>query len=400
MIIEGKKLGRGTAACELAAILEESDLLGGGAKADVDLALRVDAFRRGRGLMPGVHDRIAGQKRRLLEMLDIQEEREKDSELGILVAFAYPERIARKKPERGGQYQLANGTIAVLPHGNLAREEFLAIADVDAGSGDAKIYLAASIKESELEAAFSSEIVNEKEIEWNDVKRQVRARSVRKLGAVVLSEQSLELEGEEITRGLIEGIRRTGLQCLPWEQDSDRLRARVQWARRSVKEASEWPDLSDEALMASLESWLAPFLGGMWKLDQLERLDLIEILRAVFTHQQLRELDRLAPSQLQVPSGSRITLDYMPTDHPALSVKLQELFGLTETPRVGGGTIPVTIHLLSPAARPLAVTQDLRSFWQKVYPEIRKQLRARYPKHPWPEDPLTATPTRRTIRKH
>jgi ATP-dependent helicase HrpB len=137
----------------------------------------------------------------------------------------------------------------------------------------------------------------------------------------------------------------------------------------------------------------------MWKLDQLQRLDLVEIHRAMFSHQQLRELDRLAPSQLQVPSGSRITLDYAPTDHPALSVKLQELFGLTETPRVGGGTIPVTIHLLSPAGRPLAVTQDLRSFWQNVYPDIRKQLRARYPKHPWPENPLTATPTHRTIRK-
>jgi ATP-dependent helicase HrpB len=138
----------------------------------------------------------------------------------------------------------------------------------------------------------------------------------------------------------------------------------------------------------------------MWKLDQLQRLDLVEILRSMFTHQQLRELDRLAPSKLLVPSGSRITLDYTPTDHPALSVKLQELFGLTETPRVGGGTTPVTIHLLSPAARPLAVTQDLRSFWENVYPEIRKQLRARYPKHPWPEDPLTATPTRRTIKRH
>jgi len=400
MIIKGKKLGRGAAACELAAMLEERDLLGGGAKADVDLTSRVGAFRRGRGLMPGLRDRIAAQKRRLMEMLDIHDERENDSEPGILVAFAYPERIARKRPERGGQYQLANGTIAVLPHGNLAREEFIAIADIDAGSGDAKIYLAASIKESELEAAFSEEIVNEKEIEWNDAKRQVRARSVRKLGAVVLREQPLELAGEEVTQALIEGIRRTGLQCLPWEKESERFRSRVQWARRSIREASEWPDLSDEALRSSFESWLAPFLDGMWKLEQLQRLDLVEILRTMFTHQQLRELDRLAPSQLLVPSGSRITLDYTPTDHPALSVKLQELFGLTETPRVGGGTIPVTIHLLSPAARPLAVTQDLRSFWQNVYPEIRKQLRARYPKHPWPEDPLTAIPTRRTLRKH
>jgi ATP-dependent helicase HrpB len=335
-----------------------------------------------------------------MEMLGIDDERENNSDCGILVAYAYPERIARKRPERFGLYQLANGTTAVLPHGNLAREEFLVIADVDAGSGDAKIYLAASIKESELELAFSDGIVNETEIEWDDAKQHVRARSVRKLGAVLLREQSLEPAGEEIARSLIEGIRKTGLRCLPWEKESQQFCSRVQWVRRSIKEASEWPDLSDETLAGSLERWLGPFLDGMWKLDQLQRLDLAEILRSMFTHQQLRELDRLAPSQLLVPSGSRITLDYTPTDHPALSVKLQELFGLTETPCVGGGTIPVTIHLLSPAARPLAVTQDLRSFWENVYPEIRKQLRARYPKHPWPENPLTAAPTRRTIKRH
>ncbi|MCX6132421.1 MAG: ATP-dependent helicase HrpB [Ignavibacteriales bacterium] len=399
MIIKGKELKRGAAACELAAILEERDLLGGGAKSDVDLASRIDAFRGGRGLAPVVRDRIEAQRKRLMDMLDIENGPVNDSECGILVSLAYPERVARKRPENGGRYQLANGSVAVLPQGNLGREEFLAIADVDAGSGEAKIYLAASIKESELEAAFSHEVLSSIEIEWSDAKRQVRARRVRKLGAVVLSEQAIEPSGEEITRALLEGIRRVGLSCLPWEKEADRFRTRVQWVRRSMKEAVEWPDLSDEALAVSLEKWLAPFVDGMRKLDQLLRLDLVEILRSMFDHQQLRDLDRFAPSHLQVPSGSRVALDYTPSDHPALFVKLQELFGLTETPRVGGGTTPVTIHLLSPAARPLAVTQDLRSFWQNTYPEIRKQLRAKYPKHPWPEDPLTATPTRRTIRK-
>jgi ATP-dependent helicase HrpB len=161
----------------------------------------------------------------------------------------------------------------------------------------------------------------------------------------------------------------------------------------------ELPDLSDKVLEASVAEWLGPFLEGMWTLQHLQRLKLTEILRSRLAHHDLREIDRLAPSHLQVPSGSRIALEYTTADYPALSVKLQELFGLTETPRIAGGTIPVTIRLLSPAGRPLAVTQDLRSFWQNTYPEIRKQLRARYPKHPWPEEPLTATPTRRTIRK-
>ena len=399
MIIKGKKLGRGSAACELAAMLEERDLLGGGAKADVDVGSRMEALHRGRGLPPGVVDRITAQKRRLMEMPDIKNEGKEHREYGILVAFAYPERIARRRPEHTGQYQLANGTIAVLPQGNLGREEFLAIADVEAGSGDAKIYLAASIQEAELESAFSDEITEENEVEWNDVKRQVRARTVRKLGAVVLGEKSLDPAGDGVAPALMEGIRRIGMHCLPWEKESERFRGRIQWARRSIREMSDWPDLSDEALLSSLETWLVPFAGGMWKLDQLQRLDLVEIFRSMFTRKQLGDLDRLAPSHLQVPSGSRVSIDYTPSDHPSLSVKLQELFGLTETPHIGGRTIPVTIHLLSPAARPLAVTQDLRSFWQNTYPEIRKQLRARYPKHPWPEDPLTATPTRRTIRK-
>jgi ATP-dependent helicase HrpB len=162
---------------------------------------------------------------------------------------------------------------------------------------------------------------------------------------------------------------------------------------------SDFPDLSDGGLIASMETWLAPFTKGMWKLEQLQRLGLADVLRSQLSPHQQRELDRLAPPYLLVPSGSRIALDYTQTDHPSLSVKLQELFGLAETPRVAGEKIPVTIHLLSPASRPLAVTQDLRSFWQNVYPEIRKQLRARYPKHPWPEDPMTAVPTRRTTKR-
>jgi ATP-dependent helicase HrpB len=148
-----------------------------------------------------------------------------------------------------------------------------------------------------------------------------------------------------------------------------------------------------------MENWLEPYLIGMTRLDQLQRLQLAELLRHYLTAQKMRELDRLAPSHLQVPSGSSIAIEYGRETHPVLSVKLQELFGLLETPLVAAGTIPVTIHLLSPAARPLAVTQDLPSFWQKVYPDIRKQLRARYPKHPWPEDPLTAAPTKKTVRQ-
>lgn len=400
MIIKGNELGFGSTACELAALLEERDSLPGGNKNDVDLASRMDALKTGRGVTRGAAERIAAQKSRLMEAINIKKEKTNEEKLGLLLAMAYPERISRRRPDRPGVYQLSGGTLAVLPAGSLlAREEFLAIADADIGSGDAKIYLAAPVQASELESAFSGDITTEEEIAWISDEQKVKARRVRKLGAVVLSEQQLEPSGEEVSRALIEGIRRSGLQCLPWDKETEQFRLRAEWTKKSIRLLFDLPDLTAEGLLGSLEGWLEPFLGGMWKLEHLQRLNLGKVLRTSFTPQQLRELDRLAPSHLQVPSGSHIALDYTPIDHPSLSVKLQELFGLTETPRIGGGSIPVTIHLLSPAARPLAVTQDLHSFWQNTYPEIRKQFRARYPRHPWPEDPLSAAPTRKTLKR-
>jgi ATP-dependent helicase HrpB len=400
MILRGKELGYGASACELAALLEEREMSGGGPNQDVDLASRIEEFRKGRGVTAGVLERVSGQQRRLMEMTETQGEVGDISKTGLLLALAYPERVGRRRAERSELYQLSGGTVAALPAGSLlARNEYLTIADVDAGNASARIHLAAPVQKDELEMAFASDISMGKEIAWSTADSKVKARRLRKLGAVILDEQQLEPEGEEISRALIEGVRRIGLYCLPWDKETERFRARAQWARRAAPGMSGLPDLSDEALAASLEHWLAPFVENMWKLEQLQRLDLLTIVRSLLTPQQARDLDRLAPSHLQVPSGSRVALDYTQTEHPSLSVKLQELFGLVETPRVAGGTIPVTIHLLSPAARPLAVTQDLHSFWQSVYPEIRKQLRARYPKHPWPEDPLTATPTRRTIQR-
>ena len=397
MIIKGKQFGHSAAACELAAILEERDSLFTGADKDVDLVTRIDAARRKSGQRSGINERVASQSRRLVEMTDSGGADSRGDASGLLLALAYPERIARKRPERSGSYQLSGGGVAALPAGSLlGRSEYLAIADLDAGSGNARIYLAASVSERELESAFASEIIVEKEIEWNATEKRVKARRLRKLGDVILREEQLELEGEEVVRALAEGIRRTGLHCLPWDKEAEHFRARVQWARRLMPEL---PDLSDEALDSSIVEWLGPFLDGMWTLQHLQRLRITEILRSRLSVHQLREIDRFAPSHLKVPSGSRVALEYSAAGYPALFVKLQELFGLTETPRIGNGTTPVSIHLLSPAGRPLAVTQDLHSFWQNTYPEIRKQLRARYPKHPWPENPLTATPTRRTIRK-
>ena len=400
MIVLGKEMGFGATACRLAALLEEGDIGGGKGDRDIDLASHYELLHRKRGFASGMHERILAQTRRLTELMKIEESEGENVPLGVLLALAYPERIARRRPDRAGLYQLSGGTTAALPSGStLTRNEYLAIADVEAWAGNAKIHLAAPLAKKDLEKVFGDRITGQTKVEWSDSEKKVVSRRVRMLGAVIIDETPFEAEGGEVTRALIDGLRRNGLASLPWNKETESFRARVQWARRLVPLLQDLPDLSDDALASTLEKWLAPFLGGMWKLEHLQRLQLGEILRSQFSHHQLKELDRLAPSHLQVPSGSRIALNYTPNDNPALSVKLQELFGLTETPRVGGGAIPVTIHLLSPAARPLAVTQDLRSFWQNVYPDIRKQLRARYPKHPWPENPLAAVPTKKTIRR-
>ena len=327
---------------------------------------------------------------------------------GLLVAWAFPDRVARRREDRPGTFQLANGTAAALPAGDpLAREEFLAIAAVDAADGRGaaertisgafavgKIYLAAALSRAELLAGFAGELRQREEVVWDARQERVRARRVVELEYLVVDETAITPDPELAAAAMAAGIRSKGLHVLPWEKESRRFQARAEWARRLKP---EWPDFSDDALQAGLEDWLQPHLSGLMRLEQLQTLPLAELLRARLTGAQRHELDQLAPAWLAVPSGSRIAIEYAAEGDPVLAVKLQELFGLVETPRIGGGRVPLTIHLLSPAARPLAVTQDLRSFWEKLYPEIRRQLRARYPKHPWPEDPLTAEPTRKTL---
>jgi ATP-dependent helicase HrpB len=195
---------------------------------------------------------------------------------------------------------------------------------------------------------------------------------------------------------MLEGIRTMGLDVLPWSREAVAFRARSEWLRTRRLVPEDWPDLSEGHLLALLPAWLGPFLGNVSRRAHLASLDLAAILRARFSFRQLKELDRLAPEAVTVPTGSRIRLDYASGDQPVLAVRLQEMFGQSETPAVGGGDVNVLLHLLSPAGRPLAVTQDLPSFWRNAYPEVRKQMRGRYPKHVWPEDPAEARPTKRT----
>lgn len=400
MIIRGKALGAGYLACEVAALLEERDILRGEKGLDIDLNSRLHALRSGKTVDRSAHNRVLGEIQRLSSLAGVGKESDsEDADAGILLALAYPERIARRREAGGRRYRTAGGTGAILPEWSLlAREEFLAIADVDGVGTEAKVFLAAPVQLPDLLDVFGNRIVSREEVIWDSRNREVIARQTQSLDALVLAERKTQPSGEPARTAMLEGIREMGLQCLPWNKASDSLRGRSEWLRGQGLCNEDWPDLSDEGLMNGLQEWLGPFLNGFFRREHLDRLDMQAVLKARFTHAQLRDLDRQAPVDLKVPTGSRIKLDYPPSGPPVLAVKLQEMFGQTDTPTVANGNIPVLIHLLSPAGRPLAVTQDLRSFWANVYPEVRKQMRGRYSKHPWPEDPLNASPTRRTKR--
>jgi len=417
MMIAGQTLGRGRTAAALAAILSERDLVKArpGAR-DADLRLRLElldpAAHAARHLPDGVAvDRGAVQRarqtaRQWQRQLGGAAEAIDSNAAGLLVALAYPDRIAQRRAGRdGGQFVLSNGRGARLPATEpLAAADYLAVADLDGGGSggreDARIFRAAPLGLDEIERGFAGHIETRALVAWDGREQAVRARRQRCLGRLVLKDEPLEpAPREAITAALIEGIRTVGLGCLPWTAALEQWRARAMFLRRQDAPPGAWPDLSDAALAASLEDWLAPFLDRASRLSHLKNLDLGAALRARLDWAQQRALDSAAPTHIVVPSGSRLPIDYQQGDVPVLAVRLQEMFGLTATPAVVGGTVPVLLHLLSPASRPVQVTRDLASFWTTGYRAVRADLRGQYPKHYWPDDPLQAQPTSRTKKR-
>jgi ATP-dependent helicase HrpB len=236
--------------------------------------------------------------------------------------------------------------------------------------------------------------VSERVLRWNESRGAVEAFEEHRVASIVLERRSVPVQSADALPALLAAVRSRGLSALPWSDAARRLRLRMQ-ALRSWMPESGLPDVSDAHLLATLEQWLAPHLEGKRGLDALGREALSQALAAMLDYEQRRALDAHAPDQLAVPSGQSRRLEYAPGEAPVLAVKLQELFGLADTPRVGGGRVPVTLHLLSPAGRPIQVTQDLKGFWERTYPEVKKELKGRYPRHPWPDDPWSATPTHR-----
>lgn len=392
MVLRARTDGIGGTAAELAAILE-----GRRPSPEADLRASIEALHRDRG-DPSVA-RLRETARDIARRFDLGRGGGPE-DAGALLALAYPDRVARRRPGMRGAFLLANGRGAVLRESDpLAASEYLAVAETDDAGREARILAAAPLDEATLEAVLGDRIAWVETVGWDAAEQAVAARRQRRLGALVLADAALSKpDPDAVAAALLEGVRRLGLAALPWRDGAVALRQRVGFARLlddGALESGAWPDWSDAALTETLADWLGPHLGGMRRRTDLDRLDLAQILSAELGWDQQRALDALAPTTIPIPSGRRATLDYADPAQPVLAVKLQEMFGQAETPRVGGGRVPVAIHLLSPAGRPLQVTRDLAGFWAGSYAEVRKDMRGRYPRHPWPDDPLAAPATAR-----
>ncbi|HEU4963586.1 MAG TPA: ATP-dependent helicase HrpB [Bacilli bacterium] len=409
LVLKGREFGYGALACELAALLSERDILQGEqALPNVDLRLRVEALHRtgdgGRSsdaILFGHRVNMAACRRALVEAkhwkraIGVAGEvvAHEDVEMcGLLLAFAYPDRIAQKRST--GRFLLRNGRGAALQDGQpLAKEAYLVAAELDDQGAESRMFLAAPVELSELERYVGEQIEEEEFVEWDSSVKAVKARLRKRLGALVVKDAPLqEPDPDALLEALLQGIRKEGLGLLPWSKSAKRLRARLQMMHQY--EPEKWPDVSDEGLLATLEDWLAPHVYGVKNRDGLQALQLVSILEGLLSWDQRRELDELFPTHIVVPSGSRVLIDYSDPTKPVLAVRLQEMFGLQETPRIARGRVPLTLHLLSPAHRPVQVTQDLASFWSSTYFDVKKDLKGRYPKHYWPDDPLQAPPTK------
>jgi len=289
---------------------------------------------------------------------------------------------------------LRNGLGAVLPDGSsLTGAPYLAIAELGGQRPDARVVLAAALERAELDELLGDDVEREDVVEWRGADRAIVAVRRERLGAIVLRETTLrDAEPTLVAEALLAALTTEQELSLTWSADASRLRARLAFLHRHL---GGWPDVGDDALHATAHDWLLPHLVGLRRREEVDALDLGALLLSRLSWRQRAELDELAPTHVEVPSGSRIRIDYSDPEAPVLAVRLQELFGLEATPSVAGNAVPLTLHLLSPAHRPVQVTRDLAGFWRNSYFEVRKELRGRYPKHAWPDDPMRAEPTRR-----
>jgi len=390
MVVDAAREGAARQAAEIAAIIGERGL--GGDDADLRerrSALHRDRSRRGRD--------ARAMAERWAEIAATNPSPKQGSELsaGTLVALAYPERIAKNRGGGTGGFLLANGRGAAIDAASpLAREPFLAVAELAGSAAAGRILSAAPIALAEIEARFADRIEAREEITFDAGSGSLRVRKSRRLGAIALSDQQMRVEPTAATAKLLaDHIARAGIERLPWSKALMQWRDRVMFLRAS--EGNDWPDLSDAALAASVGEWLAPMLSSKTGIGQITADELDAALRALLPWPLPRRLDAEAPTHFEAPTGSRVPIDYTAEGGPKIAIRVQELFGLSRHPSIAGGRIPLVIELLSPAHRPVQTTRDLPGFWRGSYAAVRAEMRGRYPKHPWPDDPIAAPATRR-----
>ena len=401
LVLTAHERGLGTLGCEIAALLGERDVLRReSAEMDADLTTRVELVRGSfRGPMGdadrGRLERVRQEAKALRRALSDRTQHDDDlAHVGALVALAYPDRVAMRRAGEAPRFLLRNGRGARLATSQrMGASPFLAIADLDGDPAESRIWLAAPLDEEGLRESMADAIVTERVVAWdaNDTARVVERE---RLGALVLRERPVrDADPELVTQALLDRVRQEGVGAIRWAESAMRMRQRLAFAHLVMPE--EYPDVSDGALLSELDEWLAPVLVGARRLADLADADLGAALLGRLGWGARARLDELAPTHVEVPSGSRIGVDYGDPAAPVLAVRLQELFGLADTPRVGLGRVALTLHLLSPAHRPVQVTRDLANFWRTTYFEVRKDLKGRYPRHPWPDAPMDAEATRR-----
>lgn len=397
-------------ACDVIALIEARNPLRGEGGRNDDFRARLEALHGWRSNKRSSHDidsaalaaidhAASGWRRRFNVNAAVANSVDRLA-LGNLLIHAFPDRIARQDSNDAHRYRLSNGRGAHLhPNTQLYGEPWLVVADLRFDERDSLIIAAAAFDPDILERDFAASFARERISRWNPDKRAVEAFEDRRFAQLVLERRSVPAKPEDALPALLAEVREAGLVSLPWSDHAQTLRARVACLREWCPEL-ELPDLADAALLGSLESWLAPHLTGKTRLDSLTSALLGEALASHLDYAQRKLVDELAPEMIAVPSGNHRKLHYEAGKPPVLAVKLQELFGLADTPRIARGKVAVTLHLLSPAQRPIQVTQDLRGFWERTYPEVKKELKGRYPRHPWPDDPWNAKPTARAKPRH
>ncbi|WP_172200170.1 ATP-dependent helicase HrpB [Saccharibacillus qingshengii] len=400
MIRRASGLGLGPLACDLAALLQEQSSSpsqrSGGVTDAVSLLPRLQALgAAAAGVSSALRtpeDRAAERASRLRRIAGLPSGPAGDTgPAGILLAYAFPDRVGRRRG--AGRFLLSGGRGAFVPERELiSREEYLVAADIDDRGAEGQIWLAAPLDPEEVERFAAEEGTEEIRVEWDSEREAVSALRIRRIGAVVLqSVQASSPDAEAVAAALLAGIRGSQGRLLPWSRDARELQHRMMFMHLADR---EFPASDDTALLEEMEEWLLPYVSGIRSAAQLRKLNLVQLLEQRLTWEQRRTLEAEAPTRLSVPSGSRIAVDYSDPERPYMAVRLQEMFGQSETPRIGRGRIPITVQLLSPARRPVQITSDLANFWKETYFEVKKDLKGRYPKHYWPDDPNGAEATR------